>query len=49
MTVVAEGIETEEQYRSLCEAGVTAIQGFYLARPMSETDFLAWLTRRRMP
>jgi diguanylate cyclase (GGDEF)-like protein len=49
MTVVAEGIETEEQYRSLCEAGVTAIQGFYLARPMSETDFLAWLSRRRMP
>jgi diguanylate cyclase (GGDEF)-like protein len=49
MTVVAEGIETEEQYHTLCEAGVTAIQGFYLARPMGEADFLAWLSRRRMP
>jgi diguanylate cyclase (GGDEF)-like protein len=49
MTVVAEGIETEEQYHTLCDAGVTAIQGFYLARPMGEADFLAWLSRRRAP
>jgi diguanylate cyclase (GGDEF)-like protein len=49
MTVVAEGIETREQYDSLCEAGVTAIQGFYLARPMSASAFLAWLSERTTP
>jgi diguanylate cyclase (GGDEF)-like protein len=43
ITIVAEGVETKEQYDSLCMAGVTAIQGFYLARPMAETELLKWL------
>jgi diguanylate cyclase (GGDEF)-like protein len=49
MTVVAEGVESQDQYDSLCEAGVTAIQGFLLARPMPEADFLTWLAARRLP
>lgn len=43
ITVVAEGVETAEQYESLCEAGVTAIQGFFVAHPMSETELQKWL------
>lgn len=31
--VVAEGVETEEEYRKLCEMGVCLMQGFYLGRP----------------
>lgn len=32
--VVAEGVETEEEFRKLCEMGVALMQGFFLAKPM---------------
>lgn len=35
MTLVAEGVETEEQQQLLTEVGCDALQGYYLARPMS--------------
>jgi diguanylate cyclase (GGDEF)-like protein len=44
ITIVAEGVETAEQYECLCQAGVTAIQGFYLARPMGELELQKWLS-----
>jgi diguanylate cyclase (GGDEF)-like protein len=44
ITVVAEGVETAEQYESLCQAGVSAIQGFYIARPMGELELLKWIS-----
>lgn len=34
MTVVAEGVETEEQRQMIVECGVDQIQGFYYAKPM---------------
>ncbi len=40
MRVVAEGVETEEQFEWLKENGCDAIQGYYLAKPMSEEDFI---------
>jgi len=43
---VAEGIETEEQWRLLRELGCQFGQGFYFARPMPETDLLALLARQ---
>ncbi len=43
MTVVAEGVETQAQYDSLCEAGVDAIQGFLLCRPLAEPALDTWL------
>ncbi len=43
ISVVAEGVETAEQLQVLGEAGVTAVQGFYLARPMAEAALLDWL------
>lgn len=40
MSVVAEGVETLEQYQFLKEAGCDAIQGYYFSRPVSQADFL---------
>ncbi|MEW5892206.1 MAG: bifunctional diguanylate cyclase/phosphodiesterase [Pseudomonadota bacterium] len=46
MNVVAEGVETAEQYEILSGMGATAIQGFYLARPMSDRQLDEWLAAR---
>ncbi|WP_372994852.1 EAL domain-containing protein [Marinobacter sp.] len=43
---VAEGIETEEQWRLLRGLGCQFGQGFYFARPMPEADLLALLARQ---
>ena len=47
MVVVAEGIETQAQYDAVEAAGIEAIQGFLIARPMSEEALLDWLNQRR--
>lgn len=47
MVVVAEGIETQAQYDAVTEAGIDAIQGFLIARPMPEEALTAWLNQRR--
>lgn len=36
--VIAEGVETEEQFETLKEMGVDAVQGYYIGVPMKETD-----------
>ncbi|MNJ48961.1 Phytochrome-like protein cph2 [compost metagenome] len=36
MTVLAEGVETEEQFKFLQEIGCDQIQGFYYSRPLEE-------------
>jgi predicted signal transduction protein with EAL and GGDEF domain len=36
--VVAEGIETEEQYQLLKSYGCDFGQGYYIAKPMGSTD-----------
>lgn len=43
LEVLAEGIETEAQRDFLVEAGCDAFQGYLYARPMSATEFDAWL------
>jgi EAL domain-containing protein (putative c-di-GMP-specific phosphodiesterase class I) len=35
LAVVIEGVETQAQLDAVVHAGVDAIQGYYLARPMS--------------
>jgi diguanylate cyclase (GGDEF)-like protein len=44
LATVAEGVETEAQYRLLRSLGVDQYQGYYLARPMPFDDMLALLT-----
>jgi EAL domain-containing protein (putative c-di-GMP-specific phosphodiesterase class I) len=38
MTVVAEGVETEEQRRILIAAGCGALQGYHFGRPMTPRE-----------
>jgi EAL domain-containing protein (putative c-di-GMP-specific phosphodiesterase class I) len=45
-TVVAEGVETLEQYRALVELGSDCCQGFYFARPMSAASIDRLVERR---
>lgn len=45
--VIAEGVESEEQLKFLEEAGVDAIQGFYLSIPLSAEDFTLYLQQNQ--
>ncbi|WDR04487.1 GGDEF domain-containing phosphodiesterase [Devosia rhodophyticola] len=42
--VCAEGIETRHAYDLLRDLGCDEAQGYYMARPMPEAEFRAWLT-----
>ncbi|WP_458734714.1 sensor domain-containing phosphodiesterase [Zobellella taiwanensis] len=46
LTVVAEGVETEQQLASLAELGCPAYQGFLRARPMAEPQLRLWLAQQ---
>ncbi len=46
MEVVAEGVETEAQYRFLSERGCDVLQGYYFARPMSAGQLEDWIDRQ---
>lgn len=43
LNVVIEGVETREDYEAVSMLGSPAIQGYFIARPMSEADLLNWL------
>ncbi|WP_113907408.1 putative bifunctional diguanylate cyclase/phosphodiesterase [Aliidiomarina celeris] len=42
LRVVAEGVETEEVWQALANYGCDLLQGYYIAKPMSESDFSRW-------
>jgi diguanylate cyclase len=39
---VAEGVETQEQIEVLRVMGCHAVQGYAIARPMAEDDYVSW-------
>ena len=43
LTTVAEGVETEEDYKILCELGVDLVQGYYFSKPLFADDLLVWV------
>ena len=43
LKVVAEGVETEEVYKTLAELGCDYAQGFFLSRPMAPDKATVWL------
>jgi diguanylate cyclase (GGDEF)-like protein len=47
MQLVAEGVEQPEELAQLLSLGVTQIQGYLTARPMSERALMVWLHERR--
>jgi diguanylate cyclase (GGDEF)-like protein len=46
MSVVAEGVETEDQRRILIATGVKALQGFYFSKPVTAREAAVMLGRR---
>ena len=42
MEVIAEGIETKQQLQLVTDFEADQAQGFFVAHPMPETDFLRW-------
>ena len=42
MKVVAEGVETQEDWDIVAGAGCDEVQGFFVARPMPADEFIRW-------
>lgn len=49
LDVVIEGVETLDDFHSLMALGASAVQGYFVARPMPEADLLRWLAERKVP
>lgn len=47
LNIVAEGVETGEQFRFLLEQGCHFFQGYYFAKPMKSDDFVIHYMRQR--
>jgi EAL domain-containing protein (putative c-di-GMP-specific phosphodiesterase class I) len=47
LTVVAEGVEDDTALSRLAAMGCEHAQGYGIAKPMAQEQFLAWLTQRR--
>jgi len=43
MTVVAEGVETTEDWDTAVAAGSDIIQGYLISKPLAKTDFEKWI------
>lgn len=43
LDVVIEGVETADDFQALLQLGKPAIQGYFIAKPMSEADLLQWI------
>ena len=46
LKVVAEGVETKEQYDWLASRGCQMIQGFFVGKPMKDSDFIAFYRKQ---
>lgn len=42
LNIVAEGVETEQDWNYILESGCDEVQGFFIASPMNADDFLEW-------
>ncbi|MFY8019015.1 MAG: EAL domain-containing protein [Inhella sp.] len=49
LSVVAEGIETQEALDLLAAWACDEGQGYFIARPMPSKDLLNWLQQRSKP
>lgn len=41
--VIAEGIEDQHQLDAMCRKSLRGLQGYYLAKPMCQKDFVDWM------
>ncbi len=44
LQIVSEGIETEHQYKTMENIGISYIQGYYFSKPLPEQEFLKFLS-----
>ena len=49
LKVIAEGVETEEELKSLAELHVHIMQGFYFSKPLPADKFESLLEKREFP
>ena len=49
MSVVAEGVELQEQFDALREEGCDEFQGYYCARPLEEAALMDFLAAHQPP
>lgn len=49
MNVIAEGVETEEDWFRLAEMGCDWAQGYFIARPMPAEEVLPWIKQWQPP
>jgi EAL domain-containing protein (putative c-di-GMP-specific phosphodiesterase class I)/CheY-like chemotaxis protein len=47
IVAVAEGIETQDEWKMLLDLGCQLAQGYFIARPMDAGEFLDWIRVRR--
>jgi EAL domain-containing protein (putative c-di-GMP-specific phosphodiesterase class I)/ActR/RegA family two-component response regulator len=47
LDVVIEGVETADDFQAVQQLGKPAIQGYFIARPMSEADLKLWIASYR--
>lgn len=47
LEIIAEGVETVDEYNLLCELRCDMIQGYFFDRPLSKTDFLNRLKNKK--
>lgn len=43
VSTVAEGVETQEDWDLVAELGVDLVQGYFIAKPMPEVEFMDWV------
>jgi EAL domain-containing protein (putative c-di-GMP-specific phosphodiesterase class I) len=48
MKVVAEGVETDEDWNLVAEVGCDLLQGYYIARPLPADRLCEWLGERQL-
>ena len=46
LIIVAEGVETKEQFEFLKDFGVECLQGYYFSRPLPETEFVKFIDKK---
>ena len=48
MKVVAEGVETEQDWRLVSDLGCDYVQGYYIAKPMPAEQLCDWLAKQKI-
>ena len=49
LSVVAEGVETKEEFDNMRKCGVDSIQGFYFSKPLPVYEFMDFIQRHNSP